>query len=123
MRKRVLQIVRRLRQLQQERSRLLDALLVDEPLLRGSLSLVKRTCGKPNCHCAEAPAHEVWVLASTRDNQRRCQVVRQADVDLMRLRLQTYKNFRTAFRRIQAIARKEKALLNGLLEARARKYD
>lgn len=123
MRKRASQIIRKVRQLERERARILEALLVDEPLLQGSLSLVKRTCGKPNCHCAKTPGHEVWVLASTQDAQRRCQVVRQADVEEVQRRAAIYKDFRTALRRLDAIGKEEKALLRGLMDERDLRYE
>jgi len=123
MRKRVFKIIRTIRDLQRERARLLAALLVDAPLLKGSLSLVKRTCGKAGCHCADRPAHEVWVLATSQEARRRCQVVRQADVTAVRRRSAVYKNFGAALRRLDAIGKEEKLLLRGLIDARNRPYD
>jgi hypothetical protein len=41
-----------------------------EPLLRGSLVLMRRSCGKPNCHCQQGEKHPAWYLAVRRGNQR-----------------------------------------------------
>src|SRR3990172_12388825 len=98
-----------LRSLEHRRARLLELLFEDEPLLVGGLSLVKRTCGKPTCHCATTPAHEAWVLATTRAAARRCQVVRLADVEDVRRRVGIYRAFRTALRALEAIEREERA--------------
>lgn len=118
MRKRVFTIIRTVRHLQRERARLLAGLLVDEPLLKGSLSLVKRTCGKATCHCADRPAHEVWVLATTQNLRRRCQVVRLPDLHEVQGRLAIYKDFRKGRRRLEAIAKEENRLLRGLIDKR-----
>lgn len=115
--------IRNLRSLEERRARLLDTLCDDEPLLVGSLSLVKRTCGKPTCHCATTPAHETWVLATTLDAHRRCQVVRQADVDDVHRRVAIYKAFRKALRDLDAIERQQRSLLRGLMEGRNVPYD
>ena len=115
--------IRKLRVLEQRRARLLEALCHDEPFLVGSLSLVKRTCGKPTCHCATTPAHEAWVLATTRDARRRCQVVRLADVGDVRGRVELYRNFRKTLRELEAINQEQAVLLRGLLEGRNDPYD
>ncbi len=112
-----------LRQLERQRRALLRRLLLSEPLLKGSLSHVKRTCGKPTCHCARRPAHPVWVLATSSNSHRRCQVVRQADVQLVQRRLAAYRQFKEALRSLQAMERRQKALLLGLRDSRAWNYE
>jgi len=115
--------IRRLRSLAQRSAHLLDALCDDEPFLVGSVSLVKRTCGKPTCHCATTPGHEAWVLATTRDARRRCQVVRQDDVEEVRRRVARYTSFRKALRELNAIQQELKTVLRGLMEGRNLPYE
>lgn len=115
--------IRKLRSLEERRAHLFEALGDDQPFLVGSLSLVKRTCGKPTCHCATTPAHQVWVLATTRDARRRCQVVRLADVADARRRVDLYRNFKKALRDLKALDREQTALLRGLMEGRNVPYD
>ena len=115
--------IRKLRVREQRRARLLDALCDDQPFLVGSLSLVQRTCGKPTCHCATTPAHPAWVLATTRDARRRCQVVRLADVKDVRRQVELYKSFKKALRDLDAIDREQRALMRGLMEGRNVPYD
>jgi len=115
--------IRKLRLLEQRRARLIEALCDDEPFLVGSLSLVQRTCGKPTCHCATTPAHPAWVLATTRDARRRCQVVRLADVEDVRRWVALYRSFKQALRDLEAIDREQRALLRGLMEGRNVPYD
>lgn len=47
--------------------RLLRHLQFEAPLTPGSLYLLRRKCGKPNCRCAKGHLHESWVL--TRSEQ------------------------------------------------------
>ncbi len=123
MRKKILATTRKIQKLERERARILEGLVVREPLVRGSLSRVKRTCGKEGCHCAKKPAHEAWVLMSTQQGERRCQVVRQEDIEVVRDRVEIYRAFRAALRRLQAIQSEEGPLLRGILEERAEPYE
>jgi len=52
-----------LQQLQQRVPPLLEAFLGREPLLPGSLYILRRRCGKPNCRCAEGELHASTVLS------------------------------------------------------------
>jgi hypothetical protein len=123
MRKRILLILRRIRRLERRRAGTLRRLLLDAPLLRASLSLVKRTCGKPSCHCATQPGHDVWVLTTSQGGRRRCQVVRQDDVDTVRQLLSTYQEYREGLRALDATHTEEKLLLRGLMEKRNVPYE
>lgn len=44
--------------------------VADESLLRGSLVLMRRTCGKKGCHCQQGEKHPALYLAVRRDKQR-----------------------------------------------------
>jgi hypothetical protein len=123
MRKKILTTLRRIRRLEQQRAGTLRRLLVDTPLLQASLSLVKRTCGKPSCHCATEPGHEAWVLTTSERGQRRCQVVRQDDVDDVQRRLAAYKDYREGLRTLDATHKEQKLLLRGLMEKRNVPYE
>ena len=122
MRNEIRNTLRKIRSLDARRAHLIELLARDEPLLIGSLSHVNRTCGKPSCHCARTPAHPAWTLATTTDGQRRCQVVRLADVAEVRRRVATYKAFKQLLRDFDAIESELAALLRGLMEARNLPY-
>lgn len=123
MRKKILTTIEKIRKLEQKRARILDELLVPKPLLQGGLSLVMRTCGKPNCHCAQEPSHPVWVLTARQGAERRSRVVRQADIDQVQERVATYRECRAAIRELEAIGKEEKELLKGLIENRNEPYE
>jgi len=116
-------ILAHLRRLERQRAAVLDGLLVPSGFLKGSLSLVYRTCGKPNCHCAQRPGHPVWVLATSQAGRPRRQVVRKADVEEVRKKVTAYQQFREALRQLEAIDHEEKQLLKGLLEKRHAPYE
>ena len=44
--------------------------VAEEPLLRGSLVLMRRTCGKQGCHCQQGEKHPGLYLAIRRGKQR-----------------------------------------------------
>ena len=64
----------------------------------------------------------MWVLATNQDGRPRRQVVRKADVEDVREKVEAYRHFRDALRELEAIAREEKQLLKGLLEKRHTPY-
>jgi hypothetical protein len=123
MRKMIRMTIQKIRKVEQQRAQLLEGLLTDEPLLKGSLALVKRRCGKANCHCVKKPTHEVWVLGSSQGGKPRCQVIRKADVAEARERQATYKEFRAALRELEAMRKEENALLRSLMEDRHVPYE
>lgn len=111
-----------IRAAEKKRAHLVDELLRLKPLLKGSLSLTKRTCGKSNCHCAKEPAHPAWTLATRKDGKQRCQVVRQDDVEVVRERVERYRRFKEVLRRLRAIETEQKRRWRGLIEERNLPY-
>ena len=52
-------------------SRTLRALQRDAPMVRGSLYLLRRKCGKPTCRCARGQLHATWVLTRSEGGKSR----------------------------------------------------
>lgn len=50
------------------RSRLLS-LIREGPILRGTLSILRNTCGKPNCKCARGEKHESLYVSQSRQGK------------------------------------------------------
>ena len=121
--KRIQNSKKKITRLEAERARLVASVVATEPLIAASLSLVKRTCGRPTCHCAKTPSHEAWVLNTCTNGKQRCQVVRQADIDEVRARVARYKDLRATLKRLEAIGKEEIALLRGLVKQRHVTYD
>lgn len=123
MRKTLRTLIAQIRRLEARRRGLLGPLLLDPPLLQGSLSRVMRRCGKSTCHCARAPAHPVWVLGTSRAARRRCQVVRLADVQEVRRLVERYRVARSGLRELEATQNEVVALLRGVIEKRHVPYE
>jgi hypothetical protein len=62
-------------------------------------------------------------LATVHQGQRRCQVVRAADVEAVQQRVAAYKTFKADLRELEALAREEAALLRGAMATRHLPYE
>lgn len=47
----------------------------DGPMVPGTLYLLRRKCGKPNCRCAQGELHASWVLTRSESGRSRLYVV------------------------------------------------
>ena len=114
-----------LRKLQQERQRLLNSLMQEHELAIGTVSMVRRKCGNPNCHCAKGLGHpQVLFLFKDRDTgKRRCKYVRKDDESRILLAGERYREFRDDLKRLRAIDKQEKQILMALAEKRAIHYE
>lgn len=117
-----LQKMQKLSRLEAEIATHVARLAQNEPILIGSISQVLRTCGKPNCRCAQSPCHPHVVLMSVTVGKRRCQLVRKADVDETTEKVQRYRECRSALKKIKALHKKWYNLLHAILEARNEPY-
>ena len=118
-------LVASLRQLQQERQRLLRRLTRNHELAVGSVAAVHRQCGNPTCHCSEGPGHPqtLFLFTDKKEGRRRCKLVRRADEARMLRAGQRYREYRQDLKQIRAIDRREKQILMALMEARAIRYE
>ena len=58
--------------LRQRKFELLRRFSIPPDLLPGSLSLTRRRCGQPTCHCAtDQKAHPIWYLTFMADGKKR----------------------------------------------------
>lgn len=106
--------------LREEVLRLLDVLLAREPLLRGSVYLLRRKCGRPSCHCVDGERHPTWVLATTGPRGRRLRAIPPSRLAEARRLAEHYRRFRRARARLVQVHRQ---ILSGVdqLEAARRK--
>jgi len=68
----------------------------DELMLRGSLFVKRRRCGKPNCRCVDGDLHESPALAVNVDGRSRTIVLGDADVEMVAAALARYRRAREA---------------------------
>ena len=89
-------IRQRIAQLGRERQAAEKVLLERPPLLKGSFSEVRRTCGNPGCKCARGEKHTCRQLSASVDGKTRTwNVPRQYAAKVKRL-TDNYRRFRQA---------------------------
>jgi len=112
-----------LRQLQKKRRLLLRILTQEHELALGSVSKVRRKCGKPNCRCAQGEGHpQVVFLFRGNDDKRHCKLIRQSDAQRMLAAGDEYRKCRDALRQLRAMQKEEKQILMALIKDRAIDY-
>jgi hypothetical protein len=114
-----------LRQLHQERRRLIRRLTREHELAIGTVSVVNRKCGNPNCHCVEGSGHPqtLFLFKDDKEGRRRCKLVRRADESWMLQAGERYREFRQDLKQLRAIDLEEKRILVALAEVRAIHYE
>ena len=113
-----------LQELQRKRSQILRRLLEEHDLAIGSVSVVRRKCGNPGCHCATGEGHQQTLfLFKSDDGQRRCKLVRRADEKRMQRAGEAYRQFRDGLKQLRAIDREEKQVLMAIMETRGIDYE
>ena len=91
------------------------------PLLRGSLVVLRRRCGKPSCHCAKGKPHETPALSYSFKGATRILTLREEDLREAKASLTRYQEAsalleRQALAGIEAFRKKigkEKARMKG----------
>jgi hypothetical protein len=102
-----------LHQLHQERRRLVHRLKREREFAIGTVSVVNRKCGNPNCRCVEGPGHPqtLFLFKDEKTGRRKCKLVRRAD------------EVRDDMKKLRAIDLEEKRILMALAEERAIHYE
>ena len=84
---------------------------VEPLLLRGSLIVLRRKCGKRACHCAEGVAHETPALSVSVAGVTQILTLRRQDLPEVRAALRRY---------AQALTALDRQALGGLAQLRKR---
>ncbi len=114
-----------LQHLHQERRHLLRRLKREHELAIGTVSVVNRKCGKPNCHCVKGYGHPqtLFLFKDEKEGRRRCKLVRRSDEARMLRAGERYRQFRDDIKRLRAIDSEEKQILMALADVRAIRYE
>ena len=113
-----------LRKIQIERRVLVRRLARVREVAIGCVSVVRRKCGKPNCHCVQGGGHSQTLFQFQGDDgTRRCKLVRQADADKLLRAGDRYREFRADLRKLRAINKREEQILAALMEQNAVHYE
>lgn len=67
-----------------------------EPMVRGSLYLLRRKCGKPNCRCVRGELHASWVLSRSESGRNRLYAVAQDQRGRLRPLSREYRRWQLA---------------------------
>ena len=62
--------------------------------LPGSLSLSRRRCGKPSCHCADGDGNPLWTLTFMAGGKKRVETIPTDWLDTIRPRVQAGRRFK-----------------------------
>ncbi|MBM3299699.1 MAG: hypothetical protein FJY85_07075 [Deltaproteobacteria bacterium] len=81
----------------------LEPLLSDQPLIKGTVYELKRKCGKPHCRCARGELHTRMVLSSSEQGRTRLRVVPPGTLIEVQIKVRHYQQFRRARARLGEI--------------------
>jgi hypothetical protein len=108
-----------------QRRELLLNLAQATPFVVGTLTVARRTCGKPYCHCNKKgdPGHPTSVLQTGPAGRRRGQVVRKGELESVRGKVELYRSYREGLRRLRQLEAAERRLLRALITLRDEGYE
>lgn len=84
----------------------LEPLLSDQPLIKGTVYELKRRCGKPQCRCARGELHTRMVLSSSEQGRTRLRVIPPGTLVEVQIKVRHYQQFRRARARLGEIYRR-----------------
>jgi hypothetical protein len=96
-------------------ARTLRTLQRQQPMVPGSLYLLRRKCGKPNCRCAQGQLHASWVLTRSESGQSRLYSVAKDQRGRLRPLTREYRRWQLARARLV----KQSAAILALIDALA----
>jgi len=111
-----------LERLEQKRRQLMTAFFETAPLIVGSLTQTKGRCGKPTCACVEQPTHEITLLMTSEDKQRKSQLIRKDDVEEVLVQWRRYKDLKQALASLKELNQEEIEILLQIIQERKRTY-
>lgn len=121
MTKRLSQLRAQLRQAQQLLPALLEECFGRGPLLPGSIYLLRRKCGKPNCHCARGELHESTALSYRGEGRPRNVSPPSDQLDTLRKMADDYRRVRQARAELVRWQRRLLTLVDALEAARVQR--
>jgi hypothetical protein len=82
--------------LRQRKSALLRRFQIPADALPGSLALIHRRCGKPNCHCTQGEGHPLWLLTFMVSGKKHVQAIPPEWVEEIRPLVEQGREFKDA---------------------------
>jgi hypothetical protein len=103
-----------LRELQQQLPALLESFLGRDPLLPGSVYILRRRCGKPTCHCARGEPHASTVLSYRGQGRPQNITPPPEHVPAVQKLTDDYRQFRQARTQLLRLQRQVLKLIDGI---------
>jgi len=115
--------LKKLSQINQQHSRLLDFFSKQESLIAGSYAETSIPCGKPTCHCHRHGGHFATRLARWVNGKLRTQIIRIDDREWVAKASALYKAHKTAIKDIQKLHAREIEVLKQVIKLKIIDYE
>lgn len=103
-------------------ARTLRTLQRQQPMVMGSLYLLRRKCGKLNCCCAQGQLHASWVLTRSESGQSRLYAVPRDQRGRLRPLTREYRRWQLARARLVKQSRALLTMIDQLAEGRLQRW-
>jgi len=103
-------------------ARTLRTLQRQQPMVMGSLYLLRRKCGKPNCRCAQGQLHASWVLTRSESGQSRLYCVPKEQRGRLRPLTREYRRWQLARARLVKESTALLTMIDQLAEGRLQRW-
>jgi len=108
--------------LELRRSELVDYLLSDTALIKGSYTEILVKCGRSGCHCEKKPAHLVARLGIRENDTVQNKLVRVADRQYVEQLVENYKQHKEALRELAKIQQQQTNFFKALIGKKDKGY-
>jgi hypothetical protein len=88
------------------------------PLWKGTVYVLRRRCGKPNCRCTEGELHETTVLSDRSGKRPRTIPLEGNDINRFRSMTQRYRRVRSARARVTKMTKRILCIVDQLTDIR-----
>lgn len=102
----------------EETKELGDVFCARTALRRGTVYVLRRRCGRPNCHCAAGELHSSWVLHDRSERPYCVRCLRPAEIEIFRRMTQAHRRVRKARVRLVGIHKRMLKVVDALTQLR-----
>lgn len=93
---------------------LIDYVMGDKPLLKGTVYELKRQCGKPGCRCRQGHLHATMVLVASEGGRKKLRVIRKGYLVEVKIKAGRYRKVRAARAEFIQLARRAVAAMDAM---------
>jgi hypothetical protein len=108
----------KLSRLKKELDGILEVFCSQDPILRGRVEHLRRSCGKPGCRCQRGHLHESIVLIDRSDGTRKTRKLQRGEIGKLRRRTARYRAVKKGRARLSALLAEMLECCDRLLEYR-----